>query len=570
MSELVGRKGQCVLHGDIIWIEAINPVDIPKDIQILMLDNLTDTHLHEVKIASDGKYVVFNVYRNDVYENTWFKTIPFLDFKDKPDEYFEDKFREEVNFINDRYGIGDSDHETALERGHIYDLMRSFAEHKNKKEEEYDMPQEIERKFLVHTDKLPPHKSSDTLYIDQGYVAIDGHTVVRVRLTQTSTQQSIYNTMHGINKKGYLTVKGANDGITRAEFEYEIPEAEATAMLGTMCDKVLSKTRTVFEYKNHKFELDRFQGENDGLIVVEVELKSEDEHIDLPDWVGKEVSDDPRYYNSNLITHPYYGWEEAEIDKIVAEMSLDEEDEIEYTKPKLKKRKKCADDIDIIEEEDPEDAKFFEGLDDDEDEDEDWSEESKETTQQHINPNQWILPFNKSEMAYIGITQNSDSFAHVYIDCKYEIPMGNHCGAFGAIRKHDIHKGVDLYAPVGTNVLAVESGCVVDIRQFTGEDIGFPWWNDTWAVSIEGSTGVVVYGEIEPVSYLNIGHIVKQGDTIGYVLQVLKKDKGRPMSMLHFALHNHGVLSNGRWEVGAPQPAGLIDPTNYLLRARIL
>lgn len=170
-------------------------------------------------------------------------------------------------------------------------------------------------------------------------------------------------------------------------------------------------------------------------------------------------------------------------------------------------------------------------------------------------------------MEFVGSTSDSDSFKHIDITTQVEVPIGNHCGAFGAVRKHDVHKGIDLYCPVGTPVYSVEDGEITLIRQFTGEALGFPWWNDTWAINVEGDTGVVVYGEIKVQPYLKVGETVKQGTLLGWVQQVLKKDKGRPMSMLHFALHKRGVQSNGRWDIGDPQPCGLLDPTEHLLNA---
>lgn len=177
----------------------------------------------------------------------------------------------------------------------------------------------------------------------------------------------------------------------------------------------------------------------------------------------------------------------------------------------------------------------------------------------------WSNPLRNKE--YVGISNDPDSFKNIDVNTEYEIPVGKHCGAFGAVRKHDVHKGVDLYCPVGTPVFAVEDGTAVDVRQFTGAALGFPWWNDTWAISIEGESGVAVYGEIEVVPDLTIGTFIERGTIVGNVLQVLSKDKGRPMSMLHFALHRKGVLRNGRWKVGAEQPCGLLDPTHQLLKS---
>ena len=165
-----------------------------------------------------------------------------------------------------------------------------------------------------------------------------------------------------------------------------------------------------------------------------------------------------------------------------------------------------------------------------------------------------------------GVTTDSMSFQDLN-PYEVEIPIGLHVGAFSATRKFDVHKGVDLYAPKCTPVHAVEDGHVVDIRIFTGPAIGMDWWNETMAVSVEGKTGVIVYGEIIPdPNNIKLNGYVTEGTQIGRVDTVLKKDKGRPMSMLHFALHRHNVLGNGRWLPGHPQPSGLLDPTNLLVK----
>lgn len=176
----------------------------------------------------------------------------------------------------------------------------------------------------------------------------------------------------------------------------------------------------------------------------------------------------------------------------------------------------------------------------------------------------WASPI--PYMEFVGVTNDSDSFVKIDITTQFEVPVGKHCGAFGAIRKHDIHQGVDLYCPTGTPVFAVEDAVVTNVRQFTGEALGFPWWRDTWAVYAKGATGTVVYGEIRVCPYIKEGMTIEQGTLLGWVEQVLKKDKGRPMSMLHLALKNPNVRRTGQWMLGTPQPLGLMDPTSYLLR----
>lgn len=144
--------------------------------------------------------------------------------------------------------------------------------------------------------------------------------------------------------------------------------------------------------------------------------------------------------------------------------------------------------------------------------------------------------------------------------------MPDEPGLFGAIRKFDIHTGVDIYTYPGMPVLAVEDGIVVKIEDFTGEKAGSPWWNDTEAVLIEGVSGVVCYGEIAPLKSIQVGVQIRRGDCLGCVLPVLKKDKGRPMTMLHLELYEHGTRETVLWGLGEEKPKTLKDPTPYLLR----
>lgn len=142
------------------------------------------------------------------------------------------------------------------------------------------------------------------------------------------------------------------------------------------------------------------------------------------------------------------------------------------------------------------------------------------------------------------------------------LPIGQHPGAFAVVRKHHIHEGIDLYASAGTPVFAVESGIVVDVRQFTGPEIGHEWWLPTYAVFVEGASGVVVYGEISPV--VVVGCIVTVGDVIGTVIPVLKVHKGRPTSMLHLELRLSGCIHDIDWAIDSSTPDGLLDPTKFL------
>lgn len=147
-----------------------------------------------------------------------------------------------------------------------------------------------------------------------------------------------------------------------------------------------------------------------------------------------------------------------------------------------------------------------------------------------------------------------------------EIPVSPHPNSFGAIRKYDIHTGVDLFAPIGQYVRAVEEGIVTAIIDFTGEKAGSSWWNDTKAVLVYGPSGTVVYGEIEPYHQnIKIGSTIWKNGVIGNVVQVLKKDKSKPMSMLHLELYFGRVSDVVDWQHGQSRPRKLIDPTGYLM-----
>lgn len=146
------------------------------------------------------------------------------------------------------------------------------------------------------------------------------------------------------------------------------------------------------------------------------------------------------------------------------------------------------------------------------------------------------------------------------------VPIGDqHPGAFGFKRKNHTHEGVDLYCPEGTPVAAVEDGIVVAVINFTGPSATppSPWWNDTWALLVEGDTGVVVYGEITLAHGYWPGDPIGAGDIIGHVKQVLTVDKGRPMSMLHLELHKPGTTDAYEWL--DERPPSLLDPTGHLL-----
>jgi len=154
------------------------------------------------------------------------------------------------------------------------------------------MAKEIERKYLVKGEEWKAG-AKGTVY-RQGYLSSLKERVVRVRT---------------IENKGFLTIKGITKGVSRSEFEYEISVEDADTMLDEICEKpLIEKKRYKLAVGGLVFEVDEFFGENAGLVVAEVELADEKQKIDLPAWIGEEVSADPRYFNSNLIRHPFTKW----------------------------------------------------------------------------------------------------------------------------------------------------------------------------------------------------------------------------------------------------------------------
>jgi hypothetical protein len=184
----------------------------------------------------------------------------------------------------------------------------------------------------------------------------------------------------------------------------------------------------------------------------------------------------------------------------------------------------------------------------------------------------WRFPLQNKR---ITTTNDSMSFVGKDFACETELPLPPHVGAFGTVRRHHVHEGVDLYALNGEPVYAVEDAVVVNIVQFTGEGVHTPWWHDTWAVMAEGAAGVVCYGEIVPLPSLVTGERLVAGQMVGHVKTVLKKDKGRPMSMLHLELYQHGTIEPISVEQHIENPGvpvkieetPLLDPTAFLMEA---
>ena len=153
------------------------------------------------------------------------------------------------------------------------------------------MAKEIERKYLV-TGTQWKEMATGTVY-RQGYLNSTKERVVRART---------------MGDKAALTIKGITVGATRLEFEYEIPMDDARQLLELCEQPLIEKTRYKVEFGGLTWEIDELHGANDGLTVAECELESEDQQVELPAWVGAEVTSDPRYYNSNLIANPFTSW----------------------------------------------------------------------------------------------------------------------------------------------------------------------------------------------------------------------------------------------------------------------
>lgn len=153
------------------------------------------------------------------------------------------------------------------------------------------MAMEIERKFLVH--KAPIHDWGEGVKMQQGYLARGLNATCRIRAA---------------GEHGFLTIKGRTEGISRQEYEYEIPIEEAYSMLKLCEGGLISKTRWRVNFEGKIWEVDVFDGDNEGLIVAEIELETEDEVFIKPPWISTEVSDDPRYFNGALSRHPFKSW----------------------------------------------------------------------------------------------------------------------------------------------------------------------------------------------------------------------------------------------------------------------
>lgn len=168
------------------------------------------------------------------------------------------------------------------------------------------MPYEIERKFLVDSAKWQEILDNKNLYkslvqnkkeILQGYISLDKERTGRIRLTDDS---------------GFIAVKGKTIGAKRLEFEYPIPTIEAKEILYKICERpLIEKTRYYLKQDKMIWTIDDFFGQNSGLMIAEIELPTEDTLFALPEWIGEEVTDDPRYFNSNLVKNPFSTWKNS-------------------------------------------------------------------------------------------------------------------------------------------------------------------------------------------------------------------------------------------------------------------
>lgn len=150
---------------------------------------------------------------------------------------------------------------------------------------------EIERKFLVDSSKWKP--ADDGTRISQAYLGLDPSPTVRIRIA---------------GDKAFITIKGRSRSIARPEFEYEIPVDDAKELQKLAISEPVEKTRYKIWYKNFLWEVDIFEGKNQGLVMAEIELDSEDQVFERPEWILQEVSADRRYYNSYLSEHPFSEW----------------------------------------------------------------------------------------------------------------------------------------------------------------------------------------------------------------------------------------------------------------------
>jgi len=154
---------------------------------------------------------------------------------------------------------------------------------------------EIERKFIVDKECWDKVLKPDGDIFKQGYIYSDSTKTIRIRLT---------------SNKGFITIKGksSDDGLSRSEFEYEIPQKDAAELLKQFTSSLIEKIRYKIFHEGFMWEIDVFEGNNSGLIIAEIELPNKEQSFKKPEWVGQEVTGDIHYYNSYLVDHPYKNW----------------------------------------------------------------------------------------------------------------------------------------------------------------------------------------------------------------------------------------------------------------------
>jgi adenylate cyclase len=154
------------------------------------------------------------------------------------------------------------------------------------------LPLEIERRFLLADSAfLEPLEGT---YFKQGYIQGRKRSAARIRV---------------LGERAFLTLKGATRGLVRSEYEYEIPVQDAREMLEEFCEKpLIEKVRYEVDFAGNTWEIDVFYGENEGLLMAEIELESAEQEFEKPAWLGREISEDPRYFNSSLVRNPYKKW----------------------------------------------------------------------------------------------------------------------------------------------------------------------------------------------------------------------------------------------------------------------
>jgi len=152
---------------------------------------------------------------------------------------------------------------------------------------------EIERKFLVDHEKWQALEKPEPMHFRQGYIFSDEKKTIRIRVTDA---------------EAYITIKGSSAGFSRSEFEYTIPAADGVQLLDNFAVSELEKYRFNINYAGKLWEVDEFLGDNQGLLMAEIELDSEDEKFELPPWITTEVTGDKRYYNSFLSVNPFKSW----------------------------------------------------------------------------------------------------------------------------------------------------------------------------------------------------------------------------------------------------------------------